>query len=167
VEQLGQLWPELDVIAEAADGIQALRLLEEHRPDVLFLDINMPGATGMEVARQANGRARVVFVTAYDEHAVPRSSMVRSTMCSSRFLPRAVHHREPVEGKAWHTAGTAGCRARSDHTTGTGGAATCAGSTRRWTTFAPDHGRRDRYFQADNKYAVVTSDAEASDLVGP
>ena len=70
VEQLGQLWPELDVIAEASDGIQALRLLDEHRPDVLFLDINMPGATGMEVARQANGRARVVFVTAYDEHAV-------------------------------------------------------------------------------------------------
>jgi len=70
VEQLGQLWPELDVIAEAADGIQALRLLDEHKPDVLFLDINMPGATGMDVARQANGRARVVFVTAYDEHAV-------------------------------------------------------------------------------------------------
>lgn len=70
VEQLGQLWPELDIVAEAADGIQALRLLDEHRPDVLFLDINMPGATGMEVARQASGRARVVFVTAYDEHAV-------------------------------------------------------------------------------------------------
>lgn len=70
VEQLGQLWPELTILAEAADGIAALRLLGEHRPDILFLDIQMPGATGLEVARQVNGRSRVVFVTAYDEHAV-------------------------------------------------------------------------------------------------
>jgi DNA-binding LytR/AlgR family response regulator len=70
VEQLGQLWPELTIVAEAADGIAALRLLGEHRPDILFLDIQMPGATGLEVARQVNGRSRVVFVTAYDEHAV-------------------------------------------------------------------------------------------------
>jgi DNA-binding LytR/AlgR family response regulator len=70
VEQLGQLWPELTVVAEAADGISALRLMAEHRPDILFLDIQMPGATGLEVARQVNGRSRVVFVTAYDEHAV-------------------------------------------------------------------------------------------------
>ena len=49
VEQLGQLWPELTVVAEAADGVAALRLLAEHRPDVLFLDIQMPGATGLEL----------------------------------------------------------------------------------------------------------------------
>ncbi len=70
VEQLGQLWPELAIVAEAADGVQALRLLHEHRPEVLFLDIQMPGATGLEVARQASGRCHVVFVTAYDEYAV-------------------------------------------------------------------------------------------------
>ncbi|MGZ8272988.1 MAG: LytR/AlgR family response regulator transcription factor [Burkholderiaceae bacterium] len=70
VEQLGQLWPELAIVGEAVDGVQALRLLEEHRPDVLFLDIQMPGATGLEVARQASGRCHVVFVTAYDQHAV-------------------------------------------------------------------------------------------------
>ena len=70
VEQLGQLWPELSIIGEAADGVLALRLLDEHRPDVLFLDIQMPGATGLEVARQASGRCHVVFVTAYDQHAV-------------------------------------------------------------------------------------------------
>ena len=70
VEQLGQLWPELAIAGEAADGVQALRLLDEHRPDVLFLDIQMPGATGLEVARQASGRCHVVFVTAYDQHAV-------------------------------------------------------------------------------------------------
>lgn len=70
VEQLEQLWPELSIVGEAADGVQALRLLDEHRPDVLFLDIQMPGATGLEVARQASGRCHVVFVTAYDQHAV-------------------------------------------------------------------------------------------------
>ncbi len=70
VEQLGQLWPEVEIVGEAADGVQALRLLDERRPDILFLDIEMPGATGLEVARQANGRCHVVFVTAYDRHAV-------------------------------------------------------------------------------------------------
>ena len=70
IEQLEQLWPELSIVGEAADGVQALRLLDEHHPDVLFLDIQMPGATGLEVARQASGRCHVVFVTAYDQHAV-------------------------------------------------------------------------------------------------
>ena len=69
-EQLGALWPELDIVASVADGIQALLMLEEHRPDVLFLDIHMPGVNGIDVARQASGRAHVVFVTAHDEHAV-------------------------------------------------------------------------------------------------
>ncbi|MFY8116808.1 MAG: LytR/AlgR family response regulator transcription factor [Roseateles sp.] len=70
VEHLNRLWPELSVVGEAADGIEALRLLDRHRPDVLFLDIQMPGATGLEVAQQVAGRAHVVFVTAYDQHAV-------------------------------------------------------------------------------------------------
>lgn len=70
IEQLGSLWPELQIVGEAADGVQALRLLDESKPDILFLDIEMPGATGIEVARQASGRSRIVFVTAYDQHAV-------------------------------------------------------------------------------------------------
>jgi DNA-binding LytR/AlgR family response regulator len=70
IEQISRLWPELTILGEASDGVQALRLLDELRPDVLFLDIQMPGATGLDVARQASGRSHVVFVTAYDEHAV-------------------------------------------------------------------------------------------------
>lgn len=70
IERLGQLWPELSIVGEAADGIAALRLLDEQRPDVLFLDIQMPGASGLDVARQVNGRSHVVFVTAYDQYAV-------------------------------------------------------------------------------------------------
>ena len=64
------LWPELEICAQVADGPAALAALELHRPHVLFLDIQMPGLSGMEVARQASGRCHVVFVTAHDEFAV-------------------------------------------------------------------------------------------------
>lgn len=70
VSHLGQLWPELQIVGLAGDGIEALALAEKLRPDVLFLDIQMPGLTGIEVARQLNGKVHIVFVTAFDEHAV-------------------------------------------------------------------------------------------------
>jgi DNA-binding LytR/AlgR family response regulator len=70
VEALAKLWPELAIVARAGDGCEALRLLALHRPTVLFLDIQMPGLTGLEVAKQAAGRSHVVFVTAFDQHAV-------------------------------------------------------------------------------------------------
>jgi len=69
-ELLGAVWPELEVVAAAADGVQAVRALERHQPDVVFLDIQMPGLTGLEVAKHASGRHHVVFVTAYDQYAV-------------------------------------------------------------------------------------------------
>ena len=64
------LWPELEICAAVADGNQALMALDRHRPQVLFLDVQMPGLTGLEVARAASGWCHVVFVTAYDEYAV-------------------------------------------------------------------------------------------------
>lgn len=69
-DHLAALWPDLQVIAEAEDGPAALRLIEQHRPDIAFLDIRMPGLTGLEVARSMTGAALVVFVTAYENHAV-------------------------------------------------------------------------------------------------
>ena len=69
-DALATLWPELELKAVAEDGIEALRALESHEPDVLFLDIQMPGATGLEVARVASGRCHVVFVTAFEQYAV-------------------------------------------------------------------------------------------------
>lgn len=69
-ELLGAVWPELKVVAAAEDGLQAMRALERHNPDVLFLDIQMPGATGLEIAKHASSRCHVVFVTAYDQYAV-------------------------------------------------------------------------------------------------
>ena len=69
-ELLGTVWPDLDVVASAEDGMQALAALERQRPDVLFLDIEMPGMSGIEVARKASGRCHVVFVTAYTQYAL-------------------------------------------------------------------------------------------------
>jgi DNA-binding LytR/AlgR family response regulator len=68
--QLAQAWPELEVVAEARNGREALRLFEEKRPDVCFLDVQMPGISGIEAARQIGRRAHLVFVTAYDHYAV-------------------------------------------------------------------------------------------------
>ncbi len=67
---LAELWPELTICAEAADGLQAIEALDNFQPHILFLDIQMPGRNGLEVARHASGKAHVVFITAYDEYAV-------------------------------------------------------------------------------------------------
>jgi len=69
-EMLGAVWPELAIAAAAADGFQAMQALRQHDPDVLFLDIQMPGLTGLEIARHASARHHVVFLTAYDQYAV-------------------------------------------------------------------------------------------------
>lgn len=68
--KLRKLWPELEIIASVEDGAAALEALEDRAPDFMFLDIQMPEMTGVEVARHVGGRAHVIFVTAYDEYAV-------------------------------------------------------------------------------------------------
>jgi DNA-binding LytR/AlgR family response regulator len=68
--QLAAAWPELDVVAEARNGREAVRLFEERRPDVCFLDVHMPGLSGVDAARHIGRRAHLVFVTAYDHYAV-------------------------------------------------------------------------------------------------
>lgn len=67
---LATLWPELRIAGDASNGFEALQLLDRLAPDAIFLDIEMPGLTGLEVARQVAGRCHVVFVTAYNAHAV-------------------------------------------------------------------------------------------------
>jgi len=69
-ERLATVWPELAIVGVAGNGPEALRLIEEHDPDILFLDIRMPGLSGLEVARRVANDAHVVFVTAYDKYAV-------------------------------------------------------------------------------------------------
>lgn len=67
---LTQLWPELDVVAQARNGREAVELFDQHEPDVAFLDVHMPGMNGIEAARCIGERAELVFVTAFDRYAV-------------------------------------------------------------------------------------------------
>ncbi len=86
--RLAEVWPELQIVAEAKNGLEAVQLVAEHRPDIVFLDIRMPGLTGVDAARQIaqlppreapeGGPAQddddllpeIVFITAYDQYAV-------------------------------------------------------------------------------------------------
>lgn len=69
-EHLARLWPELQVVHVARNGVEAAERIAALQPDLAFLDIKMPGLTGVEVAQGIEGDTRVVFVTAYDEFAV-------------------------------------------------------------------------------------------------
>jgi DNA-binding LytR/AlgR family response regulator len=67
---LAEVWPELDIQTECADGLSAIEALRTGSPDVVFLDIRMPGVSGLEVARHVGPASQIVFITAYAEHAV-------------------------------------------------------------------------------------------------
>ena len=76
--RLTEVWPDLQIVAEARNGLEAVALVEQHRPDLVFLDIRMPGLSGIDAARQIAQMAvaddeylpEVVFITAYDQYAV-------------------------------------------------------------------------------------------------
>jgi DNA-binding LytR/AlgR family response regulator len=68
--RLAAVWPSLDIVAEAANGVEAVALAEQHKPDIAFLDIRMPGMGGIEAARQLYKGSHIVFVTAYDQYAL-------------------------------------------------------------------------------------------------
>lgn len=68
--RLHEAWPGLRIVAEAANGVEAVALGQQHRPDIAFLDIRMPGMGGIEAARQLYQHCHIVFATAYDQYAV-------------------------------------------------------------------------------------------------
>jgi DNA-binding LytR/AlgR family response regulator len=70
IAQLTQCCPQGQIVAVAENGNDAWDLWLEHEPDVVFLDIQMPGLSGLAVAERIRGRSQIVFVTAYDQHAV-------------------------------------------------------------------------------------------------
>lgn len=161
---LARLWPELAIAAEARDGIDALREIAAHAPDVLFLDIQMPGATGLDVARHASGKCHVVFVTAYDKHAVAAFEQGavdyvmkpftadRLATAIERVKAKMASAPARLEGVVQALAEAAG--ARKDYL--------------RWITASQGSELRlitiDEivYFQSDNKYTlVVTPDKES------
>jgi DNA-binding LytR/AlgR family response regulator len=67
---LSEVWPDLTICGEAKNGKEALQMVESLHPDIAFLDIKMPGLSGMEVAKRIAGLCRIVFVTAFDQYAV-------------------------------------------------------------------------------------------------
>jgi DNA-binding LytR/AlgR family response regulator len=68
--RLRDVWPELVIAGEASNGIEAVSMADLHKPDIIFLDIRMPGQSGIEAARHLYNRCHIVFVTAYDQYAV-------------------------------------------------------------------------------------------------
>ncbi|HEX4780170.1 MAG TPA: LytTR family DNA-binding domain-containing protein [Usitatibacter sp.] len=70
MRMLGDAWPELEVVAQARNGREAVEQFETLKPDICFLDVHMPGLSGVDAARQIGVRAQLVFVTAHDQYAV-------------------------------------------------------------------------------------------------
>jgi DNA-binding LytR/AlgR family response regulator len=68
--QLAIVWPELEIVAEARNGRETVKLFDERHPDICFLDVHMPGLSGVDAANHIGRRAHLVFVTAYDHYAV-------------------------------------------------------------------------------------------------
>jgi len=67
---LKEAWPELTIVGEAGNGHDAIALVQSEEPDIIFLDINMPGIDGIQAARALAGKVHVVFVTAHDQYAI-------------------------------------------------------------------------------------------------
>ena len=82
--QLAALWPELAIAALASNGIEALQMVERHQPDIAFLDIEMPGLTGLEVARQCEGRCH-----AQDSRSLRNRSSVSPLLCTTGVIKTA------------------------------------------------------------------------------
>jgi DNA-binding LytR/AlgR family response regulator len=156
------LWPNLKICAVVEDGIQTLRALEEHKPDILFLDIQMPGLSGIEVAQQVNGRCHVVFVTAFDDHAIQAFEQgavdyVLKPLSVSRLATTVARLKQRIGSTPARLDGLID-RLAEPH----------EGEYLRWITAS--QGREVRlitiaevcYFRSDNKYTcVVMADGEA------
>ena len=165
-DTLAKLWPELDICAEAEDGIDALRALSEHAPDVLFLDIQMPGMSGLEVAKHASGKCHVAFVTAYDKYAVAAFEQgavdyVMKPFSAARLATTVERLKEKAAGAPASLDGL--LKALAEVTNG-------AKEYLRWITASQGDELRlitveeICYFQADNKYTLVVM-AEQSSLI--
>ncbi len=67
---LNENWPDLNIIHQAKNGVEALKAIIKHQPEIAFLDIKMPGLSGLEVAAQCKGECHIIFITAYDQYAI-------------------------------------------------------------------------------------------------
>jgi DNA-binding LytR/AlgR family response regulator len=169
---LDKAWPQLEIVAECEDGASALEAIAEHRPDVAFLDIRMPGLTGLDVAAasaEASPATQIVFVTAYDQYAIDafeRGAIdyLLKPIAADRLLATV----QRVQARAAAGQVDAAALAALISQLGNRAPAARAESPPSWITAST--GRETRlillddviYFRADNKYtAVMTADGEA------
>jgi DNA-binding LytR/AlgR family response regulator len=170
VAELGRAWPALQVVAECEDGASAVEALAEHQPDIAFLDIRMPGLTGIEVAAlaaEASPRTRIVFVTAYDQYAIDAFERGAIDYLLKPVKPErldATVARLQAQDSLPDAAQLAALLDRL------GALPNAAGAAEPLTWLTASSGRETKlilvdevaYFQADNKYTtVVTAEGEA------
>ena len=163
-ETLAALWPELAVVAEAEDGLQAMRALHSHQPQLLFLDIEMPGMTGLEVAAQASRKCHVVFVTAYDKYALAAFEQgavdyVLKPFSAARLASTVTRLKERLDSAPADLDGLLASLAQRDPVTK---------NHLRWVRASQGQNVRlitveeVLFFEADSKYTlVVTADGES------
>ena len=171
VAELKRAWPALQIVAECEDGASAVEALAEQQPDVAFLDIRMPGLTGIEVdtlAADASPHTRIVFVTAYDQYAIDAFERGAIDYLLKPVKPErldATVARLQAQGASNNDA--ASLAALLDKL---GALPNAAGAVEPLTWLTASSGRETRlilvddvaYFQSDNKYTtVVTADGEA------
>jgi len=158
-DQLLALWPELQIVALARNGIEAAARIAELEPDVAFLDIEMPGLSGLEVAQGIEGHTRVVFVTAFDEFALQAfehaaldyvlkpvsTERLARTVARLRAAP-AMAPPGPALAHALHRLTAAPARARLRYILASQGERTHHIDV-----------ANVRFFHADDKYTVVAS----------
>jgi DNA-binding LytR/AlgR family response regulator len=116
--RLSEAWPELVFLAEAKNGSEAVKLVEAHEPDFAFLDIRMPGMTGIEAAREIIGRdgntCQIVFITAYDQYAVEAFEQgAIDYVLKPADRDRLAKTVERLKGRVGHGSATASHEARS------------------------------------------------------
>lgn len=169
---LGEAWPQLEIVAECEDGASALEAIAEHRPDVAFLDIRMPGLTGLEVATasaEASPSTQIVFVTAYDQYAIDAFERgAIDYLLKPIAADRLAATVQRVQARA--AAGSADSAALSALIRQLGARALEARAEPPLSWITASTGRETRlilledvaYFRADNKYTtVMTADGEA------
>jgi DNA-binding LytR/AlgR family response regulator len=169
---LDKAWPQLEIVAECEDGASALEAIAEHRPDVAFLDIRMPGLTGLDVAAasaEASPATQIVFVTAYDQYAIDafeRGAIdyLLKPIAADRLLATVQRVQARAAAGQVDAAALAALIGQLGHRAPTARAEPPPS----WITAST--GRETRlillddviYFRADNKYTtVMTADGEA------
>ena len=172
LDLLAEAWPELDVVAACEDGAEALEAIAAHAPDVAFLDIRMPGLSGLDVAAaaaEASAHTRIVFVTAYDQYAVDAFERGAIDYLLKPIAPeRLAATVRRLQARTADDGVEAGALAALLRQLGAGLPRADTAPALTWITASA--GRETRlilvddvaYFRADHKYTtVVTAEGEA------